>query len=127
MWVIQCAACESLNATFFYYSKSRSGDIPKDLLKGFHGYLTTDAYDGYEKVEGIRRNLCWSHVRRKSFDCIPLDSNGKEIEGSQGTKAREYINLLFKLEDEMKDLTYEERKEKRQVASVPCLTYLGRG
>lgn len=121
MWVIQSAACESLKATFFYYSRSRSGDIPKDLLKGFHGYLTTDAYDGYEKVEGIQRNLCWSHVRRYLVESIPLDSKGKEIPGSKGAKGREYINLLFDLEDQMKELSAEERKEKRQVASRAML------
>lgn len=50
MWVIQSAACESMKGTFFYYTSSRAGDIPKELLKDFSGYLTTDAYSGYEKV-----------------------------------------------------------------------------
>lgn len=121
MWVIQSAASEPLRATFFYYTRSRSGDIPKKLLAGFHGYLTTDAYSGYEKVEGIIRNLCWSHVRRYLIDSIPLDSSGKEIPGSKGAEGREYINLLFKLEDEMKDLSSEGRKQKRQVASRAML------
>ena len=45
----QSAACENINATFFHYSRSRSGDVPKNLLADFSGYLTTDAYKGYEK------------------------------------------------------------------------------
>ena len=49
MWVIQSAACENINATFFHYSRSRSGDVPRNLLVDFSGYLTTDAYKGYEK------------------------------------------------------------------------------
>ena len=121
MWVIQSAACEFVKGTFFYYTSSRAGDIPKELLKHFSGYLTTDAYSGYEKVEGIKRNLCWSHLRRYFIESIPLDNNGKEIPGSKGAEAREYINLLFKLEDEMKDLSPEERKNKRQVASRAML------
>lgn len=52
---------------------------------------------------------------------IPLDNNGKEIPGSKGAQGREFINLLFKLEDEMKALTYEEKKVKRQVASRAIL------
>lgn len=124
MWVIQSAACESFKGTFFYYDTSRAGEIPKELLKDFTGYLTTDAYSGYEKVENIKRNLCWSHVRRKFIESIPLDNSGKELPGSKGAEAREYINLLFKLEDEMKDLSYEERKNKRQVASRAMLDAL---
>ena len=48
---------------------------------------------------------------------LPLDSSGKEIPGSKGAEGREYVNLLFKLESEMSDLTYNERKAKRQEAS----------
>ncbi len=121
MWVMRSAACESVTGVFFYYSRTRSGDVARDLLKGFQGYLTTDAYAGYEKAEGIRRNLCWSHCRRYYVDSIPLDSSGKEIAGSKGAEAREFINLLFKVEKEIKDLPYEEKKEKRQNASKPIL------
>ena len=121
MWVIKSAACEEKKATFFYYSRTRSGDIPKRLLKDFSGYLTTDAYVGYEKVENIKRNLCWSHVRRKMIESIPLDSSGKEIPGSKGAIGREYINLLFQLEEERKDFTNEDRKAGRQMASKAVL------
>lgn len=41
MWVIQSGACEDIKATFFHYSRSRGGDVARNLLKGFHGYLTT--------------------------------------------------------------------------------------
>lgn len=121
MWVIRSAACEDIQGTFFYYSRTRSGDIAKQLLSGFHGYLTTDAYAGYEKAEHIKRNLCWAHVRRYFIESIPLDNKGKEIPGSKGAEGREYINLLFKLEDEMKDLTYNEKRDKRQDASRSIL------
>ena len=121
MWVIQSGARESLKATFFYYSRTRSGDVPKQLLEGFHGYLVTDAYQGYEKVEGIKRSLCWSHAKRYYLESIPLDQNGKEIPGSKGAEAREYIDLLFQLEKEMKELSPKERKEKRQTASRAVL------
>lgn len=121
MWVIRSAACEDIQAAFFYYSRSRSGDIAKKLLSGFHGYLTTDAYAGYEKAENIKRNLCWAHCRRYFIECIPLDHKGKEIPCSKGAEGREFINLLFKAENEMKDLAYEEKKTKRQDVSRPIL------
>lgn len=121
MWVIRSAASEDIQGTFFHYSSTRSGDIAKQLLPGFHGYLTTDAYVGYEKVENIRRNLCWAHVRRYFIESIPLDNKGKEITGSKGAQGREYINLLFKLEEEMKNLGYNEKRDKRQDASRSIL------
>lgn len=121
MWVMRSGASEDITAAFFYYSRTRSGDVAKKLLAGYHNYLTTDAYVGYEKADGIKRNLCWAHVRRYMIESIPLDNKGKEIPGSKGAQGREFINLLFKLEDDMKALTYEEKKEKRQVASRAIL------
>jgi Transposase and inactivated derivatives len=121
MWVIRSAACENIQAVFFHYSPRRKGEIARQLLSGFDGYLTTDAYSAYEKVENIRRNLCWSHCRRYYIDSIPLTSNGKEIPGSKGAEGRAYIDLLFKVENEIKDLSYEEIREKRLERSRPIL------
>nr|WP_296099781.1 IS66 family transposase [uncultured Mediterraneibacter sp.] len=121
MWVMRSAASEAKQGIFFYYSRTRSGDIARDLLKDFHGCLITDAYSGYEKVTDIKRGLCWSHCRRYFIESIPLDNNGKEIPGSKGAEGREYIDLLFKVEDEIQDLSYEEKKQKRQDASKPIL------
>ena len=121
MWVMRSAVSEKIQAAFFYYSRSRSGDNAKKLLNGYKGCLITDAYAGYDKVPDVKRALCWSHARRYLIDSIPLDAKGKEIPGSKGAEGREYINLLFKVEDEIKDLPYEEKKQKRQDASQPIL------
>ena len=123
MWVIRSGAYESIRATFFHYARTRGKSVAIELLTGFQGYLTTDAYTVYENlnIEGIAHNFCWAHLRRYYIESIPLDNNGRELEGSKGAEAREYINLLFKLEKEMKELSYEERKEKRQEASRAVL------
>ena len=121
MWVMRSAASEDIQAAFFFYSRSRGGDNARNLLKDFHGYLITDAYSGYDKVPDVKRALCWSHARRYFIESIPLDAKGKEIPGSKGAEGREYINLLFKAEDEIKDLPYDEKTQKRQEASQPVL------
>lgn len=46
---------------------------------------------------------------------------GKEIPGSKGAETVSYIDLLFKVEAEIKNLPCEERKQKRQDASRPIL------
>ena len=42
------------------------------------------------------------------IESIPLDNNGKELKGSKGAEGREYINLLFRLEEEMAGMSAEE-------------------
>lgn len=105
----------------YQYTKSRSGDHAQKFLEGFHGYHVSDAYAGYEKVEGITRCLCFSHLRRYYLDAIPLDSGKKEIPGSGGAIGRAYCDRLFKLERKWKELTPEERKKNRIIYSVPVL------
>ena len=63
-------------------------------------------------LEDVKNSFCWSHLRRYYIDSIPLDNSGKEIPGSKGAEGREYVNLLFKLEKEMSDLSFEEKKIK---------------
>ncbi|MEY8357359.1 IS66 family transposase [Lachnospiraceae bacterium 54-53] len=121
MWVMRSAACEEVQAAYFYYSQSRSTQVAKSLLGEYPGYLITDAYAGYNKAGNYKRCLCWAHCRRYFIESIPLDNKGKEIPGSKGAQGREYINLLFKVEEEIENLSFEEKKKKRQEASKPIL------
>lgn len=123
MWVLQSGASEPIKATYFRYSRTRSKKVAVEMLDDYQGYLTTDAYTAYENLNlpEVKNNFCWAHVRRYYIESIPLDNNGKELEGSKGAEGREFINLIFKLEKEMKDLSYEEKKEQRQVASRAIL------
>ena len=89
MWVMRSAESEVIQATFFFYSRSRSGENARKLLKDFDGYLITNAYSGYDTVPEIKRSLCWSHARRYFIESIPLDAKGKEIPGSKGAEGRE--------------------------------------
>ena len=90
MWVLQSGACEDIKATFFHYSRTRSKKVALDLIDGFKGYLTTDAYAAYSNMhlEDVKNNFCWSHLRRYYVDSIPLDNSGKEIPGSKGAEGR---------------------------------------
>lgn len=121
MWVMRSAACESVQAAYFHYSTSRSTETAKGLIGAFSGYMITDAYSGYNHAGDYTRCLCWAHCRRYFIESIPLDNQGKEIKGSKGAEGREYINLLFKVEKEIENLFFEEKKIKRQEASKPIL------
>lgn len=127
MWLMRSAVSEDIQGAFFYYSRSRSGGNARKLLDGFKGYLITDAYAGYDKVPDIKRALCWAHCRRYFVESIPLDIKGKEIPGSKGAEGREYIDLLFKVEDEIKDLPYEEKNRSVRMRHSQSLMPFGRG
>ena len=121
MWVMRSAASEPVQAAYFHYSSSRSTEMARSLIGEYTGYLITDAYAGYNKAGDYRRCLCFAHCRRYYIESIPLDSKGREIKGSKGAEGRAYIDLLFKIEKEIENLSFEEKKKKRQEASRPVL------
>ena len=119
MWVIRSGREEAVQAVLFHYARSRTQKEAEKLYRGFHGYLVTDAYTGYDSLDGICRALCWSHVRRYYIDSIPLDSRGKEISGSKGAEGREWCDCLFQIEKKLKALPSEKRLQKRQDGRIP--------
>ncbi|WP_368733540.1 IS66 family transposase [Clostridium butyricum] len=50
------------------YQKTRSSSCPTKFLEGFSGYIQTDGYSGYNKVENAKRIYYFAHIRRKIFD-----------------------------------------------------------
>lgn len=42
----------------FEYQPSRSAEHPRDFLKGFKGYLVTDAYSGYNDIPDVTNVYC---------------------------------------------------------------------
>ena len=121
IWIHRSGNCEGPPIILYKYTSSRSGDHAKKFLGGFHSYHVSDAYAGYEKVEGITRCLCFSHLRRYYLEAIPLDSGKKEIPGSGGAIGRAYCDKLFRLERKWKELSPEERAKNRLIYSVPVL------
>ena len=97
IWIHRTGNCEGPPIILYQYTRSRSGDHAKAFLDRFNGYHVSDAYAGYEKVEGITRCLCFSHLRRYYLDAIPLDSGKKEIPGSGGAIGRAYCDKNSKL------------------------------
>ncbi|MHB0929539.1 MAG: IS66 family transposase [Saccharofermentanales bacterium] len=121
IWIHRSGNCEGPPIILYEYTRTRSGDHAREFLQGFRGFHVSDAFQGYEKVEGITRCLCYSHLRRYYLEAIPLDSAKKEIKGSGGAIGRDYCDRLFKLERKWKYLSPEERKKNRIIHSTPIL------
>ena len=106
--------------TFFWYDRgSRSGKTARELLGGYTGVVQTDgyeAYDQFEKTDGITLASCWAHVRRKFTDS--LEENRR-----LATEAINMIKLLYKVEEEARvaGLTPDQTAWKRKKESYPVI------
>lgn len=119
MWVYGTYKDSKFPIRIFEYHPTRNGEHAKEFLKGFHGYLVSDAYQGYEKVDNVTRCYCWSHLRRYFVDALPSDIN--KPEATLPTQAIEYCKKLFTIENGLESLSAKERKTQRQEQSKPVL------
>jgi transposase len=106
----------------FDYRKGRGRDGPEEFLGSFRGMLQTDgynAYDIYEKRQGITLYGCMAHARRK-FD------QAKDNDPARAEYVLERMKKLYMTEREAreKNLTPEQRKELRAEQSFPVLKEL---
>lgn len=102
------------------YQTSRNGDHAVEYLKGFKGYVHTDGFAGYNKLQNIIRCGCWAHLRRKFVEAAPT----KKQAGALLTSAEigiQYCDRLFEIEKSLKDLTAKERYEQRLEREKPVL------
>ena len=91
-------------------------------MNGFHGYLQTDGYSGYNGVEDVIHLGCWAHARRKFEEARQAVPKGElPTTAEQGVA---YCTKLFQLEERFKDLPPEERKRKRLEEEQPILDAL---
>lgn len=119
MWVYSTGKYSEHPIRIFEYQPGRSGKYPEAFLRGFKGYLHTDAYSGYNKIRGVTQCFGWSHVRRKFVDALP-----KKLESPEATipsQAIEYINKLFKIEKALEQLSVDHREEQRLEQEKPEL------
>lgn len=119
MWVYGSIKEAAHPILFFEYRPGASGKYPQAFPESFQGFIHTDAYKGYEKVSGVTRCFCWSHLRRYFVDALPKGVSGKE--NTIPDQAIEYINKLFDLEKNLEILSLKERKEQCLIQEKPVL------
>lgn len=120
MWLYRTGSDNKSPIILYDYKPSRSGDNAATFLKDFKGYVHSDGYQGYNKLEGIIRCGCWAHLRRKFVEALPA----KKAEGRPRTDAeigRDFCDQLFHIEAGLKDMSPEERHDKRLELERPVL------
>ena len=114
MWVYRTGKHCKRQIVIYDYNKSRSGDVPKEFLEDYDGYVHTDGYAGYNKLTKVTHCNCWAHLRRKFHEAIVLDS-----EDSIAKIARDFCDRLFAIEAELDKCTTEERFNERLTQAKP--------
>lgn len=109
-------------SVLFDYQPGRGALYPQAMLHKFKGYLQSDGYDAYEtfdKIEGITTLCCWAHARRKFFEAKNYDNRNAELVLGQ-------IQQLYQIESHCRDqnFTPEQIKSHRQQHAVPQLNAL---
>jgi transposase len=119
MWVY-CSIKNTENPIrYFEYQPGRSGKYPEAFLRGYEGYIHTDAYSGYNAVSGVKRCLCYTHLRRAFVDALPKDIHTPEA--SKPAEAILRLNELFGIESGLEALSPDQKKKERLIREKPLL------
>ncbi len=120
MWLYRSGNDGKAPIILYDYQPSRNGDHAATYLKDFKGYVHSDGYSGYNKLDGIIRCGCWAHLRRKFVEALPSrrDPDGPPTSAEIG---RQYCDKLFHIENELKNLSPDERYAKRLELEKPIL------
>jgi hypothetical protein len=120
MWLYRTGNDAKAQIILYDYQPSRNGDHAATFLKDFKGYVHSDGYAGYNKLDGIIRCGCWAHLRRKFVEAIPV-RNAKGASPTSAEIGRDYCNQLFKIEEGLANLSPEKRYCKRLELEKPVL------
>ena len=121
MWLFRTGRYAEHPVVIYRYEASRSQEIPKAFLKDFRGYLHADGYAGYHNLPGeISVVGCWAHARRKFDEALTATSAASNA-SSKAAKGKRYCDAIFRIEDEIRDLSPAEKLRVRKKKAQPIL------
>lgn len=119
MWIYASVYGTDRPIILFDYQPSRGGyNCCNFLGADFSGYLMSDGFSGYNKMENAKRLTCSDHVRRKWFEAIRNKSGALNYEDPAvvGFMA---INKIYQEEALLKDLPPDAVKHERLEKQKP--------
>jgi hypothetical protein len=104
------------------YTATRERAGPEKFLKGYRGYLQADAYGGYDAffkdpARGLIEVGCWAHARRYFHKALDSDQSRMGL-------ALSLIGQLYRVENQARSVTADERLQLRRLESRPILDKL---
>jgi transposase len=106
----------------YVYAADRKTERPEAHLHGFAGILQVDGYGAYAALarrhQQIRLAFCWAHVRRKFYELAESSPVAADV--------LRRIASLYAIEDEIRGLPADERRDVRDQRSRPIIDDLYR-
>lgn len=101
----------------YVYAADRKTERPEAHLQGFAGILQVDGYGAYAALarrhQQIRLAFCWAHVRRKFYELAESSPVAAEV--------LRHVASLYAIEDEIRGLPADERRDARDQHSRPIV------
>ena len=119
LWVYVGGGGHAPSSIIYRYSKTRTGQEPKNFLGDYCGYLQADAYAGYDQCYesgNIIEVGCLAHARRKFIDTLKVVENDKLAQ-----EAILYIKSLYEIEGKIKEMDAIQRYYYRRRYAKPRL------
>jgi len=128
MWVFR-GGTRDHPLILYQYRPTRSGEVPKNFIGDYQGYVQTDGYIGYDflkEKQGIIHVGCWAHSRRKFVEALNARKSNKSASKQKVGSAEiaiNYIRKLYAIEKyaDENDYTDEQRYNLRQEKTKPLL------
>lgn len=111
----------------YEYQKGRDHRKPLDFYQDYKGILVTDGLQQYHLVEkklpDVINANCWAHARRNFADAVKAmdKKNPATVRQSVAYQALQKIAEFYNADTELKELSSEERLQKRQQKIQPLI------
>ena len=106
----------------YVYAADRKTERPEAHLQGFAGILQVDGYGAYAALarrhQHIRLALCWAHARRKFYELAESSPVAADV--------LRRIAALYAIEDEIRGISADKRRDARDQRSRPIVEDLHR-
>lgn len=119
MWGL-CSSKYDHPAYIYVYAKNRKHHQALDILKNFKGYLHSDGYEAYRKIDGVTNVACFAHARRKYVDIIKVMSKNCSFYTLAET-GKNFIDKLYSIEKQISKASFEDKYRIRQEKSLPII------
>ncbi len=123
MWLFAGGPPEKF-AYYYHYHHSRTHDVLLNFFENYHGTIHCDGFPGYDALAArssrITLSGCMYHVRRKFIEITKMT---QAKEGVAHTVVN-FIAKLARIENEIKECLFEDRRSIRQEKAKPVLEEL---
>ena len=120
VWAYASSAFADIKAVVYDFTPSRAGEHARRFLQDWRGKLVCDDFGGYKASFslGVTEIGCMAHARRKFFE---LHATNKSQLAEQALR---YIQVLYEIEREVRDLEPDLRRQIRQEKAEPAMDAL---